>query len=362
MTRPADVQTIAALLTAPNVGAIAVIALAGSQSAEIIRRMTRGARPADGADPPPDRPAVRRLYDGDAMLDDAVIVNIPTASGSAFEIAVHGGIRIAQRVLDLLERHGARLVANQEFPLYRDPDPVVADIDRALMAASSRRLTVWLLNQRTLLPAFLQRWPVTTGDERTAFLRRSEVASRLIRGLHLAIVGPPNAGKSTLANRLIGRERIITADVPGTTRDWVSEPATIRGWPVTLVDTAGVRPTECPIEAESIRRGAAQVERVDLQIVVVDASDGARRGNVDSVAARTARIPTIVAANKIDLIPPNSPPPQFALPGAPTIHLSARTGQGLDLLEQSIEHTLQLDLLDDTLPAAFNESQWQSLA
>jgi tRNA modification GTPase len=86
----------------------------------------------------------------------------------------------------------------------------------------------------------------------------------------VAIVGVPNVGKSTLANQLFAQERSITADLPGTTRDWVGEIANVDGLAVMLLDTPGLRETADPIEREAIARGRGQIERADLVLVVID--------------------------------------------------------------------------------------------
>jgi small GTP-binding protein len=110
--------------------------------------------------------------------------------------------------------------------------------------------------------------------------RRIEAARMLEdRGLwwllhppRIAIVGVPNVGKSTLANQLFGQERSITADLPGTTRDWVGEIANLDGLPVMLVDTPGLRATTDPIEAAAIERAGEEVRAADLILLVLDAS------------------------------------------------------------------------------------------
>jgi tRNA modification GTPase len=237
-----EAPTIAALLTPLAPGAIAVICVAGPRTDAILRDILR--RPRDEQSPAlaAGRPTLCRIVDGDAFLDDAVVVRLNGATGPRAELCTHGGVRIAQRLLQLLERCGAKIVTAREFCDTVSPvHPVEREVDEALLRSPSRRLTHWLLRQRTILPAFLERFDRLEAAERDAFMARSRVAIRLLHGLTIAIIGPPNAGKSTLANRLIGRDRVITSDVPGTTRDWVSETALIQGWPVTLTDTAGPR-------------------------------------------------------------------------------------------------------------------------
>src|SRR5262249_15280900 len=148
-----------------------------------------------------------RLFDGDELLDH-VVVALPADPGiPAAEICLHGGVRVVQRAMLLLERRGAVLCDAVA------PETVQARIDELLPRATTRHFARWLLRQRMFLPPFLERLagrrdPPIDEAERSAFHCRSRVAARLIRGLRVAIIGPPNAGKSTLANCLIGRDRI----------------------------------------------------------------------------------------------------------------------------------------------------------
>ncbi|MBN2560648.1 MAG: 50S ribosome-binding GTPase [Phycisphaerae bacterium] len=346
--------TIAALLTRLAPGAIAVVGVAGPGVDAILGRVLRRA-PArvmqNTSDQPPrlldHRPTFCQIVDEGAIVDDVVVVRIPRGDTTTAEINTHGGVRIAQRVLMLMEKNGARIVDADAFvSLYAEADLIERDVDRTLLGVSSRRLTHWLLTQRRILPGFLRQLdslgahsqtaetfvaqgglrpqpkcgtgvpPVTpparrrcnrslrekrrfqslvvqasrpcherrnddttgpsgrtpTPSEVTAFHERSRVAVRLIEGLRVALIGPVNAGKSTLANRLIGADRVITSDQPGTTRDWVSETALVQGWPVTLTDTAGIRNTNCEIEAEAIRRARRQAGLADLVVIVLDAT------------------------------------------------------------------------------------------
>lgn len=350
-------QTVAALLTPLAPGAIAVIGLAGHGVDEILNGILRGR----ASDRPPDladrTPTLCRLADGGALLDDVVVVRMGRANVKTAELNIHGGVRLAQRTLLLLESRGATLVDADVFAArFSSEDPIERDVDRALVATTSRRLTRWLLNQRRVLPGFLRQPGSPRPADTRGFQERSRVACRLIAGLRVAIVGPPNAGKSTLANRLIGRDRVITSRQAGTTRDWVSETALIRGWPVTLTDTAGVRPTDCAIEAEAIRRGRQQAESADLILAVLDAttSPAARRDGLTSVLKGIpSERPRVVALNKSDAAAPAaaSDSSSAALP------ISALTGAGIEDLESCIESSLSLDLLTSDLPTAFLPEQ-----
>jgi len=352
---PDDHPTLAALLTPPAPGAIAVVALSGPRAAGILSGVLRAAKSSRPAELVDRRPTLCRIVDGEETVDDAVVVRIDSEGSGRFEISVHGGVRIVQRVLMLLERLGARVVPGEAFALGAE-DAVQGAIDAALLKAQSRRLAEWLLRQRTILPGYLANHERRTPSDLAAFRRRSQAAMRLLAGLRVAIIGPPNAGKSTLANRLIGADRVITADEPGTTRDWVSETALIVGWPVTLTDTAGLRETDCAIEAEAIRRGGEQATRAELVMVVLDAT--APPAEQSAALERCLRLvtpdqPRIVVLNKCD-----DPAARFvAAGGADACRISARHGAGMDILERRIEAMLELDLLGGDQPTAVSTAQ-----
>ena len=142
-------------------------------------------------------------------------------------------------------------------------------------------------------------------------------------GLTVALVGAPNAGKSSLLNALVGRERAIVSAIPGTTRDVVDATIALAGVPVRLLDTAGLDVPRDDIEAEGIRRTRAAILESDLLIVVIDGS----RPLVCPVLEETAARPRIVVRGKSDL---PSDPATADLPGA--LRLSALTGEGVDML------------------------------
>ena len=382
--------TIAALLTPLAPGAIAVFGLAGPKTDTILNQILPKFRGNVAAQLRYRRPTFCQIVDKGSVVDDAVVVRILRDSMNTAELNTHGGVRIAQRTLILLERCGARIVEGREFhDAISTARSVEREVDHALIDAGSRRLTEWLLCQRRILPPFIERIDSAPEGELLAFHARSETAIRLLSGLRVAIIGPPNAGKSTLANRLIGTDRVITSDQPGTTRDWISETAMIDGWPVTLTDTAGIRETDCHIEAEAIRRSHAQAHLADVILIVVDAAaagsaqGGRQSGPVkrktslgappllavgdrsrdcsiisgtsfdDIVAALPADRPKLVVCNKTDL-----PGAQAAShPVIEACPVSALTGDGIENLESRLASMLGLDLLADELPTAFLPGQ-----
>ena len=163
----------------------------------------------------------------------------------------------------------------------------------------------------------------------------AERGRRLRDGLHAVIVGPPNAGKSSLLNALAGGDRAIVTDVAGTTRDLLRETVHVDGAQLALVDTAGLREGGDAIEREGMRRARAELARAGLAIVVLDARDPAagRRAVADDVAG----VPQVLwLHNKADLLGPDAPPPPEG-----ELRVSATTGHGMDALHARL-HALVL--------------------
>jgi tRNA modification GTPase len=179
---------------------------------------------------------------------------------------------------------------------------------------------------------------------RTASLVAEGRRGRLVRdGLSVAIVGRPNVGKSSLFNALAGASRAIVTEIPGTTRDLVTEVVNLEGLRVTLVDTAGVRPAHDVVEAEGVARARQASETADLVLVVVDGS-GPLEPDDHLILADTANRRRLLVSNKADL-------GGEAVAGF--VAVSARTGEGLDGLRGDVVRALDVEWLDDP-PAVTN--------
>src|SRR5581483_7478618 len=174
---------------------------------------------------------------------------------------------------------------------------------------------------------FVQPGELTTAIDglidRTSALLASAARGRLVReGLQIAIAGRPNVGKSSLFNALVGSARAIVTDVPGTTRDLVSETVDIEGLRVTLVDTAGIRDSDDPIESEGVARARDSVRVADMTLLVVDEDEPADLGSTNY----------LLVQSKTDLGRPRR--------GVP---VSALTGQGMDARRRAIAAALDVD-------------------
>ena len=357
-------DTIAALSTPPGRGGIGVIRMSGRDSLGIARQILKLSK----TQPAPWTAQLAHLVDDAGHAVDQVVVTWFQAPKSytaedVVEIACHGAPVVLRHCLDRALTAGARLAEPGEFTLraYLNGriDLPQAEAVRDLIEATtlfqariaarqiegslSRRLKPLknqLLELISLLEAgidfaeddisvappaeILRRLkPVLDGVAQmvASFARGSVVRA----GLTLAIVGRPNVGKSSLFNRLLAQDRAIVTDLPGTTRDLVSEVASIEGIPVKLVDTAGIRQGEGLVETLGIERSFQAMADADVTLVVICEP---RTPDDDRLIARAqSQGRWILVVNKCDLL----------LSGDPqALNVSALTGQGMDALRRQI--------------------------
>ena len=159
-------------------------------------------------------------------------------------------------------------------------------------------------------------------------------AKAVNEGVPCAIVGRPNSGKSTLFNALLGRERAIVTEIPGTTRDTVEERLTVGEITLRLIDTAGLRETEDPVERLGVARSRAAMEGAELILVVLDGASPFAEEDGDLIREARKLAPVVLVCNKEDLPPVLELPAEFG--DLPKVVLSARSGEGLDGLERQI--------------------------
>jgi small GTP-binding protein len=161
----------------------------------------------------------------------------------------------------------------------------------------------------------------------------------MLRVPRVAIIGPANVGKSTIANQLFAQERSITADMPGTTRDWVGEIANLDGLPVLLLDTPGLRASDDPIEQQAISRSQQQVDQADLVVIVLDATqppDDAQRELIGHYPR------AVLVINKTDQ------PPAWDVSSIKAIRTVATRGAGIDALRSAIAARFDCAAVDFT--------------
>jgi small GTP-binding protein len=318
----------AILLTPPGAAAIAVVRIVGPQVADLLA--AHFSRPLQ-----PQRAVHGELRDGDRVLDDPVVVL--HSDGHAADINLHGGPWVVESVLKLLRREGFEVASSTDAVLPVDAvdahDPLWRDVLSHLPLARTEQALRMLLVQ----PAA---W--ASGGRP---LPEDESLWWLLHPPRVAIIGLPNVGKSTLANQLFAQERSITADLPGTTRDWVGEMANIDGLAVMLMDTPGVRETSDAIERVAIERSAVEVKGADLVVLVLDASQplGAEAQRLLNAYPDAIRV-----WNKADLA--------AAAPreGVSTI---ATRGAGTDMLRKEIRKRFGLEAFDESKARWWTEEQ-----
>jgi len=325
-------DTIFALATAPGRSAIAVIRLSGPGSRASLEGLA-------GHVPGPRRAAVRELKDrGGGVLDRALVLWLPGPGSYTGEDCAELHPAVVDGVTAALLALGARLAEPGEFTrrafengkLDLDQAEAVADLIDAESAAQARqalnqlegalgrRYEAWrgaLVEALAYLEAAVdfpdEEVPIDIADQARGSLETlaadldaaltDEARGRRVReGYRIAIVGAPNAGKSSLLNALAGRDAAIVTPIAGATRDVIEVPLTLAGYRVILADMAGVRETSEPIEIEGVRRARAWAASADLRLWVVDqaASDGAWRE-----AAALVKTGDVCVLNKSDLTP-----------------------------------------------------------
>jgi tRNA modification GTPase len=355
-------DTIAAVATPAGRGGIGIVRVSGQKVPQIASKVI-GQLPESG------KAVLRSFRDarGDRVDEGiALYFRAPHSyTGEAvLELQGHGGLVVTQAVLGAVLDAGARLAEPGEFTrrafLNGRLDLAQAEAVADLIDAASREaarsalrslsgefssviagLVAGLTELRALTEAMLD-FP----DEEVDSLHRSDASARLGKlqaaledviaksgqgsllrnGIHVVLAGRPNVGKSSLLNRLAGEERAIVTAMPGTTRDALRESIQIEGVPIVVVDTAGLRASGDEVERLGMMRTRQEMERADVVLVILEA--GKREAPEEQFPADRVRI-TVV--NKIDLVPGSVPGKH-----GDEVHLSAKTGAGLDALRSAL--------------------------
>jgi tRNA modification GTPase len=369
-------DTIAAISTPPGEGGIAVVRISGALALTVAARMFRGHGSAKIDSLPGYSVRYGTFVDAaDQPVDDGLLTlfrapHSYTGEDTA-ELSCHGGRTTTARVLQLALDAGARLAEPGEFTLRAflngrldlTQAEAVSDVIRARTESARRvarrhldgALSAAIFRLKEELIGILAAIEVTidfsdeVGDlEYAPLLARIRAAQadidallataqrgRILReGLRVAIVGRPNVGKSSLLNRLLGAERAIVTPIAGTTRDVLEESANIRGVPVILVDTAGIRATDDLVERIGVERAEAAAASADVVLFVAEASCGITSEDRELLARIPPETPRVCALNKSDLVPGGNPfseiPPHSAIP------VSALTGAGIVEMEGAL--------------------------
>lgn len=379
-------DTIVAISTPPGRSGLGVVRLSGPDARNISTKLVRRASgPKAEARLLPAREAVVvEIYDANTerLIDQAVATFFQGprsfTGDDLVEISCHGSPVVLEEVVRLAMINGARIAEPGEFTfrafINGRIDLAQAEAIHDLIQAKTlyqaqvavqqahgnlSRLLAPLKSRLVELIALLEAGidfaeddvPVADNAliqsrlsdllEQVKPLLESYTVGRIVReGISLAIVGRPNVGKSSLFNRLLENERAIVADLPGTTRDLISETAQIHGIPVRLMDTAGIRQTTNVVEMEGVARSYAALSESDLVLMVLDASDPWTSEDV-GLWELVKPLNHLMVINKRDLIGPEQrfTPKAFAMDAAWTL-VSAKSGEGISELRKSILETV----------------------
>jgi tRNA modification GTPase len=386
--RRGPTDTIIALGSGAGRAGIAVIRASGAGASALLRQLSAHAPDVSRETPMPTprRAAIRSLHDRDgAFLDEALVLWMPGPNSytgeDTLELHVHGGAAVIAAVLDAALQTGLCRVAEPGEFTRRAFDAGQMDLTQAeavgdlidaetegqrrqagrlYQGEAARTFEGWrglLMSAMAALEAsidFPDEADIPGEVDLSALAPIADLASELAaalgdagrlnavrEGFRIAILGPPNAGKSSLMNRIARRDAAIVSPIAGTTRDVVEVRLVLAGFPVWVADTAGLREASDAIEAEGVRRALARAEEADLRIWVSDASADVSR---ETLAAH--RPGDIEVLNKADLV--GTAP---ARAGAEDVFVvSAKTGAGFEALERRLVQLVHERLAGDEAP------------
>ena len=374
-------DTIAAIATATGAGGIAIVRVSGDGAEDILNQLFIPAKPRECFSS--HRLMYGRAVDADgATLDEvmAVLMRAPNTytREDVAEIHCHGGGASAGAVLNRALALGARMAQPGEFTkraflngrvdLSRAEAvmQLIGATGEAAARASVRQLeggvSVFVRGASEKLTGVLALIEASTDfpDEVEEEAAAGDVAAsleaiiadirargdarraRVLReGASVVLAGRPNVGKSSLMNALLNRERAIVTDIPGTTRDVLTERLSLGGVVAELSDTAGLRGTDDPIERIGVDRARRAVESADVVLVVLDAATALDEGDAELVSGADDR--AIICLNKSDLKPVLSAQRLREMTDAKIMEISAQTGQGIDALIDELTRRVALD-------------------
>ncbi|MGD8450358.1 MAG: 50S ribosome-binding GTPase [Phycisphaerae bacterium] len=303
---PATGDSSFTLLTSPGPSAVAVLRVRGPGAGWFLDRYVR-ARAAGGS-PWTVGPIVpAELLDDDGRHIDDVLVTVHVAPPDwDVRLHTHGSPWVISRCREMLRAVGVEEAPAATEPLWPGFDLLDQEAHALLPRMVTLRGAHWLLQQvprlRAALRALQAPGPLDRRQQTCRELAAGfEVAEWFSQPTPVVLVGPPNAGKSTLANALADQAVSLVSARPGTTRDWLDVPGQVRGFPVVWVDTAGLRPGAAGIEAEAARRTRDLLDQARSVVVVLDGTELAASETRAFLADLAGLVPTCVVLNKADL-------------------------------------------------------------
>ena len=398
------------VLTPPGAGAIGVVRVVGPDAVSLVNQAFRPASGGVLSATQGDRLRYGHFVDGTETIDDVIVSVTTRHEGKSHEatkrrsdegkerhggteaqrhegknvetpkrrnaetqgedsadlvvdISAHGGVRVIERILQTLERLGVSVGEPGDAVGLAWPTGSLIEQEavEALTGAKTERAVRFLAWQRENLPAELEAVallcrsdPAEARQRLSAIADGYAVARTLVEGVTVALVGPPNSGKSTLFNRLIGRPATVVSPQPGTTRDWVAEPVEMDGVPVRLVDTAGRREADDPLEQQAVEVSRRVTEQAEVRLLLLDGSQPLSSSGKELLAASHLWTGCLTVINKADA---GNAWPAPNVGGHKTVSISALTGAGCDKLVSAILAVLGYRGWVESVPCLFTARQ-----
>jgi tRNA modification GTPase len=358
----------AAVMTGPGMGAIATIQVFGDAAEEVLRKIfrTKSGRPFE---PAAGQLLLGRIADEDEIIDE---VTLGGEGPHLFALHCHGNPLIVAQIMELLRHQGVQAVSGEQllariWATQQTHDAIGVEAKLALATVKTMEGAAIIAHQvKAGLSAKIRQWQDQLDSmplERMAaevqdILKCSVPAHLILSGCTIALVGPPNTGKSTLLNTLAGREKAIVSDLRGTTRDWVSAEIHIPPLAATIIDTAGLDSTLSAsggIDQAAQQKTAAIVERADLVLLVLDLSQPAEQLS-ESVVMPLAGRRVVTVLNKADL-PSRLDIARVPNTRGPIVRISAKQGSGIDELIRTIHRLCGVVDFDPRTPVVFTNRQ-----
>ena len=379
-------ETIAAISTAPGLGGIGIIRITGNKAFEILLKMFKSTKVKKMEDIVPNTIIYGKIYDDSRMVDEVLVSFFKSPNSytkeDLVEINTHGGSIVMKEILNLVLKKGAMLAEPGEFTKRaflngRIDLTQVESIATILNAKSEEELRISgellqgklynkVVNIKEKLMDILMHlevnidYPEYDTDEKETeeivstvtdilkdlkrFEATFDVGSKIKDGIKVSIIGRPNAGKSSLLNNLLNKERAIVTEIEGTTRDSIEEDLNINGINIKIIDTAGIRETDEKVEKIGIERAITIAEKSDLIIAIFDISKPFNE-NDRKILDIISKKESLILLNKYDLVKDIELPEEIKNTGKEHVYTSMLEKKGTeDVIEWITKKTESLKI------------------